>query len=281
MKVFLGVWRRGGITALSVAALFAAYAAAAPVAARADPLQPGPALDLSPTKTAPAARAAIVTCAAVDPASVPGWHPSPALDRSACTNEATPAGRDLIKVQHADVSLALHFAGDQQQGLGLLRGLASFQRALNLGPLSGWQFRADAEFGGAANWNFMTPIEERIKLSLSPQILSPWGVRFEANGSARGIVDPSSAAERRLELAANASRSLFGTHKVSLRLAQDIAQDGVAHTEQQRDSAALGYSHATSFGALGANLMLSRTTSDNIAPAQSEAVVKINFTRPF
>jgi hypothetical protein len=227
-----------------------------------------------------------MTCAAVDPASVPGWHPTTALDRPACSTAPTPAGRDLVNVQRADVSLALHFAGDNQQGLGLLRGLASFQRFLDLGPLSGWQFRADAEFGGAADWNFMTPIEERIKLSLSPQPLLGWGVRFEAGGLARGIVDPTNAAQRNLVLSANASRTLFlpdwgSAHGLSVRLAQEIAQDEVLRTEQRKLSASFGYKHEASFGSVGADVVLSRTSPDVALVPSNEAVMKINFTRPF
>lgn len=256
-------------------------------AALADPaVLPDTPLNLSPTKTAPVSRASIVTCAAVDPASLPGWHPATALDRPACSTAPTPAGRDLVKVQRADLSLALHFAGGNQQGLGLLRGLASFQRFLDLGPLSGWQFRADAEFGGAQDWNVMTPIEERIKLSLSPQPLLGWGVRFEAGGLARGIVDPATAAQRHLELSANASRTIFmpnwgGAHGLNIRLAQEIAQDEVLRTEQHKLSASFGYKHEASFGSVGANLVLSRSTPDALAPQSDEAVMKINFTRPF
>src|SRR6185312_7223878 len=70
-------------------------------------------------------------CTIVDPSRAPGWRPAPNVDRPACANNAVAPSRDLLRIQHHEIAMSLRFAGGNQSGLGLLRGLMTYDDALN------------------------------------------------------------------------------------------------------------------------------------------------------
>lgn len=226
-----------------------------------------------------------VGCTIVDPSRAPGWRPAPNVDRPACANNTVAPSRDLLRLQHHDIAMSLRFAGGNQSGLGLLRGLMTYDDALNLGPLQHWQLHGEAQLNAASLFDTMTPLEERARLALIPPSLGGWNLRFEAGGVARGVFDPASAPQQNLEIAAEAGRSFtlskHGTpHRVKLRVARESAQDLLENTLQQKTSASLGYSHALDFGTIGAELDIARSTP-GFAETVTDTRVAVSFSRPF
>ncbi|MGH7033858.1 MAG: hypothetical protein ACREFL_09030 [Stellaceae bacterium] len=225
-----------------------------------------------------------IGCTIVDPSRAPGWRPAPNVDRPACANNAVAPSRDLLRIQHHDIAMSLRFAGNQS-GLGLLRGLMTYDDALNLGPLQSWQLHGEAQLNAASLFDTVTPLEERARLALIPPSLGGWSLRFEAGGVARGVFDPASAPQQNLEIAAEAARSFtlskHGTpHRVKLRVARESAQDLLENTLQQKTSATLDYSHALDFGTIGAELDIARSTP-GYAETVTDTRVAVSFSRPF
>ena len=225
-----------------------------------------------------------VGCAVVNPARLPGPRAAN-VDRPACTGNVAAASRELWRIQRADVAMSLRFAGGNQTGLGMLRGLMSYGHGIDLGPLLNWQFHAEAQLNAAPMLDVYMPIEERARFALSPPVIGGWGFRFEAGGVARGVFDPATAPQQNLELAAEASRAFKLTkngieHRVKLRIARESAQDQLEGTEQQKTSATLGYSHVLDIGTIGAELDIARSTPGYSA-AVTDTRVAISFSRPF
>ncbi len=226
-----------------------------------------------------------IGCTIVDPARVPGWRPSPNVDRPACVGSAAAASRELWRIQRADVAMSLRFAGGNQRGLGMLRGLMTYDHALALGPLMNWQFHGEAQLNAASTLDAVMPLEERARLALSPPQIAGWALRFEAGGVARGVFDPASAPQQNLELAAEASHAFKltkngGEHRLKLRVARETAQDLLEGTERQKTSATLGYAHALDIGTIGAEIDIARS-APGYAETVTETKVAVSFSRPF
>jgi hypothetical protein len=205
-----------------------------------------------------------IGCTIVDPARVPGWQPRAAIDRPVCARPAAPASRELWHIQRDDLAMSLRFAGGTQRGLGLLRGLMSYDHGFDLGALRSWHFHAEAQLGAASTPQPDMPIEERARFALSPPVCAGWQTRFEAGGVARGIFDPATAPQQHLEFAAQASRSftlapLGRRHSISLRIASEDEQDLIAGTDLQTTRAQLRYSHRLAFGAINATAEVARS----------------------
>lgn len=258
-------------------------AAAARAASPADSWDQG--LGFSDGGAAPLAHAGKIGCTIVDPARVPGWQPASSIDRPACTAAAVPAARQLWGIQRANLAMSLRFAGGGQSGLGLLRGLMSYDHGIDLGPLKSWQFHAEAQLNAAAFPDSGMPLEERARFALSPPPIAGWRMRFEAGGVARGIFDPATAPEQHLEFAAQTSRSFRlrphgRAHQVSLRVARADEQDLIAGTDVQTTRARLAYSHDVALGSIDAGLDVERT-APGYAPATTVTRFAVSFNAPF
>ncbi|HKT17677.1 MAG TPA: hypothetical protein VJR47_06525 [Stellaceae bacterium] len=226
-----------------------------------------------------------IGCTIVDPSRAPSWRPAPNVDRPACANTAVAPARDLWRVQGNDLAMTLRFAGASQTGLGMLRGLMTYDDALNLGPLQSWQLHGEAQLNAASLFDAVAPLEERARLALSPPSIAGWGLRFEAGGVAQGI-DPVTAPHQNLEVAAEAQRSftfsrLGRPHSIKLRVARESVQDLLDNSLEEKTSATIGYSHVLDFGTIGAELDIARKTPGYAAETVNDARVAVSFSRPF
>jgi hypothetical protein len=226
-----------------------------------------------------------IGCVSVDPAGT-ARAPS-SFDRPVCAVAATPApqNRDFFRVAHADLSMTLGYVDNAQPGSGLMRLLASFSHFLSVGPLAGWQFRADAQLARPPMMGPAGVLDERVKLFLGTKPAGGWSVHFDATAASQGALSPGLAPDRSFEVAADVSRIFIvpgwgQAHSIDLRLSQGDAKDRVAGTDAQASKATLGYSHNLSFGTIGADVSLVRFAPGDSAN-HSEARSEIKFSRPF
>ena len=231
----------------------------------------------------------VVDCVTIDPAKLRAGAVPSSLDRPSCAALSAPVSvprdRDLFKVAGAGLAMSVGLTGSDQ-GFGLLRALASFSHLLNVGPLGGWQFRAEAQLARPPDFEATYLVDEHVRVSLTPPAFGGWSLRFEAGGGTQGSFDPNNAMERGLNLSADLSRGFIlpglgrDEHRLHFRLAEDRTEDRVSGVDAQNTRAILGYSHSLGIGSLGSDLAVIRTQPDG-APAATSMRVEVKFARPF
>jgi len=225
-------------------------------------------------------------CMSVDPAHVSQGQPLLSnFDQPLCTQPkvSAPVNRELLRLSESDMSMKLGYVEATDQSLGLMRLLVSFSRFLNLGPLPGWQFRADAQLGRPLTLSTDNLLDERLKLFLG---IKPggWNLHFDVIAINRGAFDPAGGT-RSLEFAADLSRNFsiagWGAgHSLDLRLAQEKAQDPLAGSDAKTNRATLSYKHDVGFGTIGADVGLVHFSPAEI-DRRTETRTEIKFSRPF
>ena len=231
----------------------------------------------------------VVDCVSVDPAKLRAGAVPTSLDRPSCASLSAPVAvqrdRDLFKVARADLAMSVGLTGSDQ-GFGLLRALASFSHFLNVGPLGGWQFYAEAQLARPPDFEATYLVDEQVRLALTPPAFGGWSLRFDAGGGTQGSFDPNNAMERGLNLSADLSRGFVlpgldrAEHRLHFRLAEDRTEDRISGVDAQNTRAILGYSHALGIGSLGSDLAVIRTQPEG-APAATSMRVEVKFARPF
>lgn len=212
-----------------------------------------------------------------------------AVDRPACSAATTPVAttHEFLRVNRGDVAVQLGYASDATQGSGLLRLLTSFSRFLNLGPLAGWQFRADAQIGRAPVMFSDNLLDEKAQVHLGTKPAAGWTLHFDAIGESHGALSPGMGSNSNVEAAAALSRVFIISgldseqHRVDLRVAEDNSTERNAGVMQRTASASLGYAHAVPFGAVQLDLTLSHYIVGDTSGRHTDGRAEVKFARPF
>jgi hypothetical protein len=230
----------------------------------------------------------VVDCVVPDPAKIRAQAAAPSADRPTCSTLSAriveQSDHDLLRLSRADVAVKLGLTGSEQ-GLGLMRALASISHFLNAGPFGGWQLHADAQVARPADLEAAYLVDEQVHLSLTPPSVAGWNLHFDAKSQAEGGLDPSNALERGLTFSADLSHSFIlpgatTAHELHVRLDREEAQSRVNGTDQQSKRASFGYSHAFGLNSISSDLAVIRTQPAG-ANATTSMRVEVKFARPF
>ena len=246
-----------------------------------------PSVDLAAPDRYPLPRL-VVDCVVPDPAKIRAQAATPNVDHPTCSTLSPhiveQSDHDLFKLSHADVAVKLGLTGGEQ-GLGLMRALASVSHFLNAGPLGGWQLHADAQIARPADLEAAYLVDEQVHLSVTPPFFAGWNLHFDAKSQAEGGLDQNNALERGLTFSADLSHSFMlpgatTGHELHLRLDQEKAQSRISGTDQQSKRASFGYSHVFGLSSVSSDLAVIRTQPLG-ADATTSMRVEIKFARPF